>query len=83
MKTKNLLLCLLLLVLGTTAAFADKYYSPADYRVEHTRYKNLADMVGQKVMIYNAGIKSGVDYTGFLYANGQGIAFDKCKERDR
>lgn len=83
MKTKNLLLCLLLLVLGTTAAFADKYYSPADYRVEHTRYKNLADMVGQKVMIYNAGIKSGEDYTGFLYANGQGIAFDKCKERDR
>lgn len=83
MKTKNLLLCLLFLVLGTTAAFADKYYSLGDSRWENPRYKSLADMVGQKVMIYNAGIKSEEDYTGFLYANGQGIAFDKCKERDR
>lgn len=37
MKTKNLLLCLLFLVLGTTAAFADKYYK-ARYSEGGARY---------------------------------------------
>lgn len=83
MKTKGFLLCLLFLMLGTTTVLADKYYMPSSYKGgSNPRYTSLAGMVGQRVMIYNAGLKDNIDYTGFLYVVGEGLAFDKCKERD-
>ena len=71
------------LMLGTTTVLADKYYMPSSYKGgSNPRYTSLAGMVGQRVMIYNAGLKDNIDYTGFLYVVGEGLAFDKCKERD-
>ena len=84
MKTKNLLLCLLFLVLGTTAAFADKYYMPGTYRASVTPRKTIAELAntGVKFMIYNTAINGGEDRTGFLRCSGTNFQHDKTKERD-
>ena len=83
MRTKNFYLCLLLLVLGTAKVWADKYYQPWDYRYEDPRFSTLADMVGEKFMIYNTSFNGEEDRTGFLYDNGTKVTLDKTKERDR
>lgn len=83
MRTKNFYLCLLLLVLGTAKVWADKYYQPWDYRYEDPRFSTLADMVGEKFMIYNTSFNDTEDRTGFLYDNGTNVTLDKTKERDR
>ena len=83
MRTKNFYLCLLLLVLGTAKVWADKYYQPWDYRYEDPRFSTLADMVGEKFMIYNTSFNGEEDRTGFLYDNGTNVTLDKTKERDR
>ncbi len=83
MRTKNFYLCLLLLVLGTAKVWADKYYQPWDYRYEDPRFSTLADMVGEKFMIYNTSFNGAEDRTGFLYDNGTNVTLDKTKERDR
>ncbi len=83
MKTKHFYLCLLLLVLGTANVWADKYYQPWSYKGgSNPRFADLAGMVGQKFMIYNAAINGNEDRTGFLYNNGASFALDKTKERD-
>ena len=81
MKTKKLFLCLLFLVLGTTA-WADKYYQPGTYRQDNTPRLTLEQAVGQKFMIYNTAINNGEDRTGFLRNNGVQFELDKSKERD-
>lgn len=83
MRTKHFYLCLLLLVLGTANVWADKYYQPWSYKGDsNPRFADLAGMVGQKFMIYNATINGNEDRTGFLYNNGASFALDKTKERD-
>ena len=83
MRTKNIYLCLLLLVLGVANVWADKYYQPWSYKGgSNPRFADLASMVGQKFMIYNAAINGNEDRTGFLYNNGASFALDKTKERD-
>ena len=81
MKTKRLFLCLLFLVLGTTA-WADKYYQPGSYRGNTTPRLTLEQAVGKKFMIYNTAIAGNVDRTGFLRNNGVQFEHDKTKERD-
>lgn len=83
MKTKHFYLCLLLLVLGTANVWADKYYQPWSYKGgSNPRFADLASMVGQKFMIYNAAIAGNVDRSGFLYNAGTKFGYDKTKERD-
>lgn len=81
MKTKKLFLCLLFLVLGTTA-WADKYYQPGSYKGKTTPRLTLEQAVGKKFMIYNTAINGGEDRTGFLRNNGVQFEHDKTKERD-
>lgn len=82
MKAKNLFFCLLFLLLGTTTAWADKYYQPGTYRQDNTPRLTLEQAVGQKFMIYNTAINGGEDRTGFLRNNGVQFELDKTKERD-
>ncbi len=81
MKTKKLFLCLLFLVMGTTA-WADKYYQPGSYKGNTTPRLTLEQAVGKKFMIYNTAIAGNVDRTGFLRNNGVQFEHDKTKERD-
>ena len=81
MKAKRLFLCLLFLVLGTTA-WADKYYQPGSYKGNTTPRLTLSQAVGKKFFIYNTAIDGGVDRTGFLRNNGVQFEHDKTKERD-
>ena len=82
MKTKGLLLCLLFLMLGTTVAWADKYYQPGSYKGNTTPRLTLEQAVGKKFMIYNTAINDNEDRTGFLRNNGVNFELDKSKERD-
>ena len=84
MKKSNLICCLLFLFLGTTIAWADKYYQPGSYRGDFTPRKTLSDLAGTgvKFMIYDAAIQGNVDRTGFLRNNGVQFEHDKTKERD-
>ena len=81
MKTKRVFLCLLFLVLGTTA-WADKYYQPGSYKGNTTPRLTLEQAVGKKFMIYNTAINGNEDRTGFLRNNGVNFELDKSKERD-
>ncbi|MBO7194384.1 MAG: discoidin domain-containing protein [Bacteroidaceae bacterium] len=82
MKTKRLFLCLLFLVLGTTA-WADKYYQPGSYKGNTTPRLTLEQAVGAKFMIYNTALNgNNDDRTGFLRNNGVQFELDKSKERD-
>ena len=85
MKTKKLLFSLLLLLLGTATAWADKYYMPKSYRSATTPRLTLDEMIaGKPFMIYNAAIDNGgVDKTGFLRNGGAMFQHDKSKERDK
>ena len=95
MKTRKLLFCLLLLLLGTATAWADKYFMPKSYRSETTPRLTLNEMIeGKRFMIYNAAIdkvvddggnvkESGIDKTGFLRNGGAQFQHDKSKERDK
>lgn len=92
MKTKKLLFCMLLLLLGTATAWADKYYMPKSYRNKVNPRLTLEDAVGKRFMIYNTAIDTGtdengntiygVDKTGFLRNRGSQFEHDKSKERD-
>lgn len=82
MKTKRLFLCLMLLVLGASSAWADKYYQPGSYKGKTTPRLTLEQAVGQKFMIYNTAINGNEDRTGFLRNNGVNFELDKSKERD-
>ena len=82
MKAKRVFLCLMLLVLGASSAWADKYYQPGPYQGNITPRLTLEQAVGQKFMIYNTAIDGGVDRTGFLRNNGVQFELDKTKERD-
>ncbi|MBO7239363.1 MAG: hypothetical protein J6V23_02650 [Bacteroidaceae bacterium] len=92
MKTKKLLFSLLLLLLGTATAWADKYYMPKSYRNKVNPRLTLENAVGKRFMIYNTAIDTGtdeagntiygVDKTGFLRNGGAEFAHDKSKERD-
>ena len=81
MKAKRLFLCLMFLVLGTTA-WADKYYQPGSYKGNTTPRLTLEQAVGKKFMIYNTAINGNEDRTGFLRNNGVNFELDKSKERD-
>lgn len=82
MKVNKLLFCLLFLMLGTTTAWADKYYQPGSYKGEITPRLTLEQAVGKKFMIYNTAINGGEDRTGFLRNGGVSFEHDKSKERD-
>ena len=82
MKTKRVFLCLMLLVLGASSAWADKYYQPGSYKGNTTPRLTLEQAVGQKFMIYNTAINGNEDRTGFLRNNGVNFELDKSKERD-
>ena len=82
MKAKYLLFSLLFLMLGTTTAWADKYYQPGSYKGDKMPRLTLEQAVGKKFMIYNTAIADGVDRTGFLRNDGVQFAHDKSKERD-
>ena len=82
MKAKKLLFCLMLLLLGTTSAWADKYYQPGSYKGNTTPRLTLSQAVGKKFFIYNTAIDGGVDRTGFMRNNGVQFEHDKTKERD-
>ena len=83
---------MLLLLLGTATAWADKYYMPKSYRSETTPRLTLEQAVGKRFLIYNTAIGTetdeadntiyGVDKTGFLRNDGAEFAHDKSKERD-
>ena len=81
MKTKKLFLCLLFLVLGTTA-WADKYYKvPYNF---NARYRVSTLEPGKKYMIFNTAVsvQGQQDRTGFVYNNGTGLSLDKSKDED-
>ena len=82
MKAKRLFLCLMLLVMGASSAWADKYYQPGSYRGDTTPRLTLEQAVGKKFMIYNTAIAGNVDRTGFLRNDGVQFELDKTKERD-
>lgn len=82
MKVNKLLFCLLFLMLGTTTAWADKYYQPGSYKGNTTPRLTLEQAVGRKFMIYNTAINGNEDRTGFLRSNGVKFELDKSKERD-
>ena len=82
MKTKKLFLCLMLLLMSASSAWADKYYQPGSYKGTTTPRLTLEQAVGQKFMIYNTAIDGNVDRTGFLRNNGVNFEYDKSKERD-
>lgn len=69
-------------MLGTTVAWADKYYQPGSYKGNTTPRLTLEQAVGQKFMIYNTAINVNEDRTGFLRNNGVQFELDKSKERD-
>ena len=72
----------MLLVMGASSAWADKYYQPGSYKGNTTPRLTLEQAVGQKFMIYNTAIAGNVDRTGFLRNNGVQFELDKSKERD-
>ncbi len=85
MRTKQLFLCMLFLLLGTSAAWADKYYMPGSYKGQNTpRLTPEQAIQGKKFMIYNTAINVNPtqDRTGFLRNNGSKVELDKTKERD-
>lgn len=67
MKTKSLLFCLLFLVLGTTTALADKYYTVKKERVINGA---LEFSTGKKYMIFNTTYNGEEPRYGFLYNMG-------------
>lgn len=85
MKTKGLLFCLLLLVLGTTTAFADKYYK-ARYSFSSKHRVSELKTDGTKYMIYNTTFNNNTaqkkveDLTGFLYNNNTIMGLSKTKD---
>ena len=79
MKTKGLLFCLLFLVLGTTTAFADKYYKVRYSYGEKHRVSELKTD-GTKYMIYNTTFNGTADYTGFLYNDNTILGLSKTKD---
>lgn len=82
MKAKRLFLCLMLLIMCASSAWADKYYQPGSYKGNTTPRLTLEQAVGKKFMIYNTAIAGNVDRTGFLRNNGVQFELDKSKERD-
>lgn len=74
---------MLFLLLGTSAAWADKYYMPGSYKGANTpRLTPEQAIQGKKFMIYNTAINGNQDRTGFLRNNGSKVELDKTKERD-
>lgn len=72
----------MLILMGASSAWADKYYQPGSYKGNTTPRLTLEQAVGQKFMIYNTSIAGNVDRTGFLRNNGVQFELDKSKERD-
>ena len=81
MKTKQLFLCMLFLLLGTSAAWADKYYKVV-YNISN-RQRVETPVPGKKYMIFNTTFNGSTDFTGFLYNNGTGLSVDKSRDNDR
>ena len=82
MKAKRVFLCLMLLLVSASSAWADKYYQPGSYKGNTTPRLTLEQAVGKKFMIYNTAINGNEDRTGFLRNNGVDFELDKSKERD-
>lgn len=78
MKTKSLLFCLLFLVLGTTTALADKYYTVGS-RVTG----ELEIGTGKKYMIYNTTFDGTQDRSGFLYNMGTTFGVQRFRSVDK
>lgn len=82
MKTKKLLICLLFLILGTTASWADKYYRMnMKARVETGK---LQFSTGKKYMIFNTTIDQyGNPRYGFLYNMGTTFGLHRSTSVDQ
>ena len=76
MKTKNYLLFLLFLMLGTTTAFADKYYSVG------SRVTGSLE-TGKMYMIYNTTFSGSNDLSGYLYNMGVTFGVKKFRSADK
>lgn len=82
MKIKKLLICLLFLILGTTASWADKYYKMnMKARVETGK---LQFSTGKKYMIFNTTIdQNGDPRYGFLYNMGTTFGLHRSTSVDQ
>ena len=72
---------MLFLLLGTSAAWADKYYKVV-YNIGD-RQRVETPVPGKKYMIFNTTFNGSTDFTGFLYNNGTGLSVDKSRDNDR
>lgn len=72
---------MLFLLLGTSAAWADKYYKVV-YNISN-RQRVETPVPGKKYMIFNTTFNGSTDFTGFLYNNGTGLSVDKSRDNDR
>ena len=78
MKTKKLLFCLLLLIMGTTTAWADKYYT-----VGKRVTGQLEIGTGKKYMIFNTTYDGTQNRSGFLYNMGTTFGLKKFTSVDK
>lgn len=72
---------MLFLLLGTSAAWADKYYKVV-YNISN-RQRVETPVPGKKYMIFNTTFNGSTDFTGFLYNNGTALSVDKSRDNDR
>ena len=82
MKTKKLILCMLLVLLSAVTVRADKYYKvPYNF---NAKYRVSTLEPGKKYMIFNTAVSAEgqQDRTGFVYNNGTGLSLDKSKDED-
>ncbi len=80
MRVKKLLFSVLLLLLCTNAAWADKYYKVLYSTGQKYRVNTLE--VGKKYAIYNTAYNGSERRAGFLYNSGTKLGLHKSKDQD-
>ena len=78
MKAKRLFLCLMLLVMSASSAWADKYYTVGQ-RVEGA----LEYGTGKKYMIFNTAFDGTQNRSGYLYNKGTTFGLQKFTSVDK
>lgn len=77
MRTKQLFLCMLFLLIGTSAAWADKYYRVVK------RAKTVEIGTGKKYMIFNTAFYGTQNRSGFLYNMGTTFGLKRFTSVDK
>ncbi len=77
MKTKRLFLCLMLLLMSASSAWADKYYRVAE------RAQNVEIGTGKKYMIFNTTFDGTQNRSGFLYNMGTTFGLKRFTSVDK